>query len=40
MEETQKEGTMTKIINMEKWTEIAVNIAVAMVIVTTVVKSV
>lgn len=40
MEEKQKEGLMKKIINMENWTEIAVNIAVAMVIVTTVVKSI
>lgn len=39
MEETQKEGPVKKIINMENWTEIVVNIAVAMVIVTTVVKS-
>lgn len=40
MEETHKEGPMKKIINKENWTEIAVNIAVAMTTVTTIVKSI
>ncbi len=40
MEEAQEEGTMIRIIDRENWTEIAVNIAVAMVIVTTVVKTI